>query len=441
MRNSGFDKELTLSNLDAEFNIISSILFDNEILNQFDNELLPDDFYHPLNKIIINVIMLLLQKQSPIDPISIKAELPKEQVTPELENHLLTLTSSLPIVSSLKHHVKILKELSLRRKIIKFAINFSESASNPSQKIENILELAESELFSLSLSSSTREFVKVKDFIIEAAEKIISNQSNKVKGIESGFNSLDKLLGGFQKGDLVILAARPSVGKSSVMLEIARNAAIKSNQNIVIFSLEMSKEQILDRLLSLQSEINLMDIRMGQLTDISAFQNAASELMETDIYIDDTPGLHINEIKSKVRKLNMKHKVDLILVDYLQLVQGSNKDNRALEVTEISQGLKNLAREIGTPVIALSQLNRSLESRADKRPQLSDLRESGSIEQDADIVIFIHREAVFNRDIDEVDKDKAEFIVAKHRNGATGSIPIRFIPEIAKFTDLEVLEV
>lgn len=418
----------------AETNILCSILFDNSVLTELADSLTPEDFYNSFHSKIYSSILELYNQSVPIDSISLKSNIKgkgKKLIVEKVEE----IEGNLPLITNIKFHTKIIKNLSTRRKLVNMAIQLVETCRDDSTKLEEILDKVESDIFNLSVSNASRDFIRIKEFIIEAAEKIINAEPGKV-GISTGFPNLDKLLGGFGNGDLVILAARPSVGKSSAMLEIVRSMSVNKKMRSVIFSLEMSKEQILDRLLSLQSEINLMQIRMGMLDDLDQFQKAASDLLEAEVFIDDTPGLHINELRSKVRKLNMKEKIDVIFVDYLQLIKGSNRDSRALEVTEISQGLKNLARELNIPVVALSQLNRALESRSDKKPQLSDLRESGSIEQDADIVIFIHREAIFNRELEDEERDKAEFIIAKHRNGATGIITLKFIPEIAKFCDI-----
>ncbi|MFW5720359.1 MAG: replicative DNA helicase, partial [Candidatus Dojkabacteria bacterium] len=302
----------------------------------------------------------------------------------------------------------------------------------------------EKRIFSISQQSKNKGFSHIKDVLMEATQRLEEQQNDPeaLKGIGSGFSGLNDILGGFHKGDLVIIAARPSVGKTSFMLELARYMSINLKKKIAIFSLEMGKEQLADRMLSLQSGLNLMDVRMGTLdgNKYQQYTEAMGELYDADILIDDIPGQHIMEIRSKCRKLDLEIGVDAVFIDYLQLLHGTSRSkdsSRALEVTEISQGLKNLARELRVPVVALSQLNRSVESRNDRRPQLSDLRESGSIEQDADVVMFLHREAMYNRDLEESEKDKAEVIIAKHRNGAVGIAQMRFIAEQAKYVDVE----
>lgn len=424
---------------DAEKSILSCMIIDRDALIKTLDIIEEDDFYIPAHRTIFLSCKTLFERSEPVDFITVKTDLTKKKLIQQIggEKTLNNIFETLPITTNVDYYAKIIKESSTRRKIITLSSDFVQLGMNEILKIEDILDDLESKIFNISQTNKVAQFADIKDIIMDVTDKIENPSDELLKGLQTGFSGLDDLLGGFYPGDLIIIAARPSVGKTAIMLEIARYMSVVIKKRLAIFSLEMSKEQLAQRLIALQSEINLMNIKMGNLStrERDVFYAAADDIYQADIFIDDTPGQHINEIKSKIRKFNLKNKLDAIFIDYLQLLKGRNTENRALEVSEISQGLKNIGKEIGVPVIALSQLNRAVESRTDRKPQLSDLRESGSIEQDADIVMFVHREAVFNRDIEEENKDKAELIVAKHRNGATGIINLQFVAEQAKFRD------
>jgi replicative DNA helicase len=429
--------------LDAEKNVLSSILIDREALIKAAESLDAEDFYDPTHKIIYKCASDLFNDSSAVDIVTLKAALTKTGDIKKIggTKYLTELVSLLPLTTNVEYYAKIIKEASMRRKIISVSSDLVGLGMDESKKVEEIVDEVEKRIFAISQKSKSKGFIHIKNVLMESAERYedLQKDPDKLRGISTGFQGLNNILGGFHKGDLVIVAARPGVGKTAFMLEMARNMAVYSKKKVAIFSLEMGSDQVGDRMISLQGEVPLMSIRMGnfQGNEYEEYMEATGQLYECDLFIDDTPGIHISELRSKCRKLDLEYGVDIIFIDYLQLLRGTvTKDgNRALEVSQISQGLKNLARELKVPVIAASQLNRSVESRNDRKPQLSDLRESGSIEQDADMVMFLHREAMYNHDLDESERDKAEIIIAKHRNGATGIAPMRFIGELAKYLD------
>lgn len=437
--------------LEAERNVLASIMLDKEALIKAADILHPSDFYDPQNAIIYKACLELYHSSNAVDIVTVKSYLSKNKLLKKAGStkYINDLFSVLPMTTNVEFYAKLIKEASLRRKLISLSSELVALGMDEARRIEDIVDVVEKKVFQITESSSIKGFVHIKDVINEINERLEDAESNmeKLRGISTGFENLDKYIGGLHAGDLIIVAARPSVGKTAFMLEIIRHLSVKNKgggkkglgKKVVLFSLEMGRDQVADRLLSLQSEIPLQEIRFGNLDGENYIKcsEAMAELYESNIFIDDTPGQHISEIRTKCRKWDIEVGIDAIFVDYLQLLQGKNKDNRAQEVSEISQGLKNIARELKVPIIALSQLNRSIEARTDRRPQLSDLRESGSIEQDADIVIFLHRDAYYNKDLGEEDKSKAEAIIAKNRNGATGIANLRFIDLCAKFVDAE----
>lgn len=427
---------------DAEKNLISSVLLDREALIKAAEMIDALDFYDPVYQTIFSSCLDLFENSSAVDIITVKADLSKKNELKKIGGAkvLAELAAVLPITTNVEHYARIIRENSVRRKLIATSSELLSIVTDEKRKIEEIVNEVEKRFFAVLQKSKDRGFSHIKDVLVRNLEKYNEMQGNSgsMRGISTGYQGLNNLLGGFHNGDLIIIAARPAVGKTAFILGVARHIAVELKKKVGIFSLEMSMEQLGDRLASLQGGVNLMDIRMGNLAndDFIKYNDALGTLYDADIYIVDTPGLHISEMRTKARKLDLEVGIDILFVDYLQLLKATSKDgNRAQEVTEISQSLKNLARELNIPVIALSQLNRSVEARNDRRPQLSDLRESGSIEQDADIVMFLHRESTYNRDLSDEEKDKAEVIVAKHRNGATDIITMKFIPQYAAFVD------
>lgn len=429
--------------IEAEKSVIASILLDNESLVKVFGYLLPEDFFDPSLRLIYETILELYARSKPIDPVAIKKYLKKRD--PKLSKTgpiLKGIMSVIPLSINIEHYSSIVKEYSIRRKLISLSSDLIRLGLDENIELQDILNITEKQIFSISQRYTNKDYVHIKDLLVSISERFEDdNITQSFIGFSTGFNSLDNVMGGLHQGDLIIIAARPSVGKTAFMLEIARKIAVLLKKKILIFSLEMSKEQLADRLLSLQSDIPLFEIRMGNIKQNKILwercYNALNTLHETEIIIDDNPGQSVHNLRSKCRKWHMELGIDIIFIDYLQLLQGRNRESRALEVSEISQTLKNIARELKVPVIAISQLSRAVEARNDKKPQLSDLRESGSIEQDADIVMFLHRESYYNKDLSEEDKNKVEVIIAKNRNGATGIVNLRFIDYCAKFAELD----
>jgi len=426
---------------DAERAVIGALLLDEEAILKIVDFLKAEHFYNSNHGIIYERIVGLFEQRKSIDLLTLTNILKRKKQLKKIGGvtFLSDLVNSVPTASHIEEYAQIVKEKSIRRRLITVSSHVNEIAFNEDEDIERLLDDAEQELFAVSEESVERDFVHVSKLLEESYERAeeADKQKEKVQGVKTGFLLLDGILGGLQQSDLVILAARPSVGKTSLALDIARHAATREKQNVGIFSLEMSNMQLMDRLLAMQVNANLWDLRMGKLPD-EAFERLADAmgvLSESGLYIDDTPGLNILEMRTKARRMMAEHGVNLIIVDYLQLMEGKTKENRVQEVSEISRFLKNLARELKVPVLALSQLSRAVEARTTRIPQLSDLRESGSIEQDADVVMFIHREDIYNPDSDK--KGIADLIVAKHRNGPIGQVELYFVKEQARFRELE----
>ncbi|MCD8545772.1 replicative DNA helicase [Candidatus Woesebacteria bacterium] len=425
----------------AEKSILGSILLDKEGLIKIAEFLRPEYFYNPHHEVIYATIVELFEEGSPIDVVTLSNKLTAKKKLKRVggAEYLTELVNSVPTVSHVESYAHIVKDLSLRRQIIAASADINELGFKSEMDIKDVLDQVEGKVFSISQSGLNVRFTHVKDIlkeVFEQAEKAASSDASEALGVPTGFTELDNMTGGFQKSDLIIIAARPSVGKTSLALDIARHAAVKEQKSIALFSLEMSKLQLMQRIVSMQAKVSFWDMRTGNLPDkaFDRLANVMGVLADTRLFIDDTPGQNIMEIKAKSRRLAMEHGVDMVIVDYLQLIRGRSLENRSLEVGEISMELKNLARELNIPVISLSQLNRAVENRTEKIPMLSDLRESGSIEQDADIVMFIHREDRYDENTDR--KGEADLIVAKHRNGPTGRVTLAFVEQLASFQNL-----
>jgi len=433
--------KLPPQNLDAEKSVLGSILIDSDAIVKVLDILKPEYFYERRNQIIFENFVKLFEKNKPIDVLTIIDLLKKQK---QLRNvggasYISELVSLLPTSANIIGYANIIKETSIRRRIIHLGAKFSEMGFDESLEIDRLMDEAEQKLFEITEASVERDFIHVSKLLEETYERAENLNSNpdKLRGIPSGFSALDNILGGFQNSDLIILAARPSVGKTGLALDFARYASTIEKKKVGFFSLEMSNLQLMDRLLSMQVGVGLWDLRMGKLSDesFSKLADAMGILSESSLYIDDTPGINILEMRTKARRLKAEKGLDMLVVDYLQLVEGHNKESRVQEVSEISRFLKNLAKELDIPVLALSQLSRAIEQRTDRNPQLSDLRESGSIEQDADIVIFINREELYNPDTER--KGIADLVIAKHRNGPTGKVELYFVKEQARFRPLD----
>ena len=433
--------KLPPQNIEAEESVLGSVLVDEEALIQALEVLRPNDFYKPAHEIIFDAMLKLFEKQNAIDVLTVTSYLKNSKNLKKVggAGYLSELVTSVPTTAHVKEYANLIKQSAIRRKLISFSGVLNEIAYQEDESIEMLLDKAETKFYDITEANIKRDFMHVSSLLEQTYEKAeeLSKNPGSLRGIPSGIRALDNILGGFQNSDLVILAARPSVGKTALALDMARHIGIKEKKKVGVFSLEMSSLQLMDRLLAMQVGIGLWDLRMGKLNDkaFARLADAMGILSESGIYIDDTPGLSVLEMRTKARKLKMEKGLDLVVVDYLQLMEGTNKESRVQEVSEISRFLKQMARELDIPVIALSQLSRAVEQRTDKIPQLSDLRESGSIEQDADVVMFIHREELYNPETDR--EGIADLVISKHRNGPTGRIELYFVKEQARFREVE----
>lgn len=434
------DLKLPPQNLEAEQSVLGAMLLDQEAVYKVAEFLDPEHFYKDTHRHIYAAALDLLSQQKPIDVLTLSSQLKKKKLLKNVggAEYLSELVAGVPTAAHVEEYGKLIKEASIRRRLIGMAAELDEMAYDESDPLEDLLDRAERDLLGISETSVERDFVHVQKLLEESYEKAeeLNRDQGKLRGIPTGFPFLDGILGGFQNSDLVILAARPSVGKTAFSLDVARHASVLENRSVGIFSLEMSNTQLMDRMLSMQVGIGLWDLRMGRISDegFSRLADAMGILSEANMYIDDTPGIGIMEMRTKARRLKVEHGLDMIIVDYLQLMQGRTRESRVQEVSEISRFLKALARELDVPVIALSQLSRSVEQRGgDGIPQLSDLRDSGSIEQDADVVIFLSK---MTGD-EEHQSDNRMLTVAKHRNGPTGAVELFFVKEQARFRELD----
>lgn len=435
--------KLPPQNSEAEISVLGSILLDPESILKIIDIVQPAYFYKFEHQSIFGAMLELFEQRTPIDLVTLSEQLEKKELLAKIggATYLTTLVNSVPTASNIEHYAKIVKEKAVLRQLIAAGTKITELGFNEERVVDSILDESERTLFNVSQKNLTTKFAAIRDILTESIDRIEMLHENKgaIRGVPSGFRDLDNLLAGFQKSDLVIIAARPSMGKTTLALNIAENVACEANKTVGFFSLEQSKEQLADTLLCSIGEIDSWKLRTGNLSegDFSSLNEAMGILSEAKIFIDDTPLLNVMNIRAKARRLQMETNLDLIVVDYLQLIEGGgrNSDSRVQEVSDISRSLKALAREIDVPVIALSQLSRAVEARPDKRPQLSDLRESGSIEQDADVVMFIYREDYYHKDSDK--KGVAEILIRKHRNGPTGEIELFFKDNQRRFYSLD----
>lgn len=426
-------------NIEAEQSVLGAMLMDKNAIIDVAVILRPEYFYDTRHRDIYQVVIDLFEEGMPVDMITVSDKLRSRKQLKKIggQTYLADLVSSVPTSAHAEEYAIIVQGNALRRDLISSASKITELSFDKELEVQTVVDKSEQLLFSVAQKGVRSNFVHIKDLLKAAYERAEKADQNESLGISTGFRKLDKLLGGFQKSDLVILAARPSVGKTSLSLDFARTACIFEKKRALYFSLEMGNTQITDRLVGMQANIPFWEIRTGNLNDekFMKLADAMGELSEAELYIDDKPGQSINELRTKARRMAVERGVDIIFVDYLQLLHADNaKDGRTQEVSMISQGLKNMARELEVPVIALSQLSRAIESRQNRRPQLSDLRESGSIEQDADIVMFIDREETYNPDTER--KGLADLFVAKHRNGPTGNVELAWVSDIASYRNL-----
>ena len=429
--------------LDAEQAIIGSMLTDKDAVIAAIEVLKEEDFYREDNRAIFSAIFNLYNRAEPIDIITVKSELESmgkfEQVG-GLE-YLAELPEKVPTTANATKYIKIVEEKSTLRNLIKTANEIIELGYNPTEDVEDIMEGAEKRIFDIMQDKNQKGYAPIKDVLVDSFTQLeeLYNRKQHITGVPTGFTELDYKTAGFHGSDLILIAARPAMGKTAFALNIATNAAVKAHVPVAVFSLEMSKEQLVNRVLCSEAMVDSNKVRTGKLDedDWAKLASAIGPLSEAEIYIDDTPGISVTEIRTKCRKLKLEKNIGMVVIDYLQLVQGSNKRNgsREQEISEISRSLKILAKEIGVPVVALSQLSRAVEQRPDHRPMLSDLRESGAIEQDADIVMFLYRDDYYNQDSEK--KDIAEVIIAKHRGGSTGTVELLWLGSYTKFVNLE----
>ena len=429
--------------IEAEQAVIGSMLTDTDAVTSAIEVLKAEDFYREDNKEIYEAILNLYNRSEPIDIITVKAELESmgkfEQVG-GLE-YLAELPDKVPTTANAMKYIKIVEEKSTLRRLIKTANEIIELGYSPTEEVDDIMEGAEKKIFNIMQEKNQKGYSPLKDVLVESFTKLeeLYNRKQHITGVPSGFIELDYRTAGFHGSDLVLIAARPAMGKTAFALNIATYAAVKANIPVAVFSLEMSKEQLVNRILCSEAMVDSNKVRTGKLEedDWTKLAEAIGPLSEAEMYIDDTPGINIMEIRAKCRKLKLEKNIGLVVIDYLQLIQGTNKrgGSREQEISEISRSLKILAKELNIPVIALSQLSRAAEQRPDHRPMLSDLRESGAIEQDADIVMFLYRDDYYNEDSEK--KNIAEVIIAKHRGGSTGTVELLWLGNYTKFVNIE----
>ena len=437
-------KRVLPHSIEAEQSVVGSMLLEKEAIVVAAEMLRPDDFYQHQYGIMFETITELYNEGKPTDLVTLQDALKMKDAPPEISgiDFLRDLLNVVPTSANIRYYAEIVAEKALLRRMIKVTEEIADSCYAGREKVEDLMEQTEKKIFDLVQKRNTGDYVPIRDVVINVVNKIeqASKSKSTVTGIPTGFIDLDYRTSGMQPSDLVLLAARPSMGKTAFVLNLAENFAVKQNYTTAIFSLEMSKEQLVNRMLSMESRVDSQTLRTGSLSDNDWDQVVESSgiIANSRLIIDDTPGISIGELRSKCRRYKLEHDLKVVIIDYLQLMSGSggkNSDNRQQEISEISRSLKALARELNVPVIALSQLSRACESRQDHRPMLSDLRESGAIEQDADVVMFIYRDEYYNKDTEA--KNIAEIIIAKQRNGPIGTVELVWLPEYTKFGNKE----
>ncbi|SFB16183.1 primary replicative DNA helicase [Acetitomaculum ruminis DSM 5522] len=428
---------------EAEQSVIGSMLINREAIIVASEIISKDDFYQRQYGEIFDAMVELYQEGKPVDDITLQERLRQRELPPEVTelSYLDDIVLNVPTSANVKYYAGIVREKAVLRKLIKANEEIENKCYADSEPLEDILEDTEKTMFNIVQNRKVSEYTPIKDIVISALEKVeeASKNHSAITGIPTGFNDLDFKLSGLQPSDFLLIAARPSMGKTALVLNIASNVACRTKDCVALFSLEMSKEQLVNRLLALESKVDSKNIRIGRLNDEEweKLIEGAGIVGNSKLIIDDTPNISISELRSKCRKYKLEQDVKLVIIDYLQLMQGGSKksESRQQEISDISRSLKALARELNVPVLALSQLSRAVEQRPDHRPMLSDLRESGAIEQDADVVMFIYRDDYYNPDTE--DKNIAEVIVAKQRNGPVGTVKLAWLPDYTKFANLE----
>lgn len=426
-------------NLDAESSVLGAVLIDKDAINTASEILTPEDFYSSQNGIVFTAMLSLYETRSPIDVVTLSSELKKvrdgEAVQP---SYLTELVNTVPTAANIEHYARLIKDASIKRRLIHLSSQITELSFDDEKELREVIESAESGVFSISQGNVVRGFTPIKQSLAASFDRIdeLHKKGVGLRGVRTGFTDLDSMLSGMQASNLLILAARPGTGKTAMAMNIAQWVAVNDKTPIGIFSLEMSQEELVDRLLVAQADVDAWRLKTGKLSesDFTKLSEAMGQLADAPIFIDDTPGITISEMRTKARRLQLEHGVGMLVVDYLQLVNpGKRVESRVQEVSIVSQSLKNLARELKIPVLALSQLSRAVEHRGEAKPQLADLRESGAIEQDADVVMFLYR-----ADPDATGSPlPINLLVAKHRNGPTGEVNLLFRGDRIKFHGMD----
>ena len=435
-------KRVMPNNVEAEQSVIGAMLMDRDAITIASEILTVDDFYQKQYGILFEAMVELYTENVPVDLITLQNRLKEKDVPPEISSleFVRDMITKVPTSVNVGTYAKIVSEKAALRRLIRVNEEIASACYAGKDSVEEIMEDTEKKIFQVLQRKTNDEFVPIKDVVLNALDKIeaASRMKGSVTGMPTGFIDLDYKTSGFQPSDLILIAARPSMGKTAFVLNIAEYMAFRSNETVAIFSLEMSKEQLVNSLFALESRVDSQILRTGNLSDNdwSSLIEAAGVIGRSNLIIDDTPGISVSELRSKCRKYKLEHNLGIIMIDYLQLMQGSRKsESRQQEISDISRSLKEIARELQVPVVALSQLSRAVEQRPDHRPILSDLRESGAIEQDADVVMFLYRDDYYNHDTEK--KDVAEVIIAKQRNGPIGTVELAWLPRYTKFANMK----
>lgn len=429
-------------NQEAEQAVLGAVLIEPSVLVTVTERLRPEDFYRQAHQRLLQAMIDLSEQGEPVDLVTLTSALQDRKSLDEVGGvpYLTELASAVPTAANVDYYAQIVEEKAILRRLIRTATEIATSGYSGADEVAQVIDQAEKKILEISQGRMSKGFVPIKDVLMETFERIESLHYNqgKLTGVPSGYTDLDRMTSGFQSSDLIILAARPAMGKTAFSLNVAQNVAVRAGKPVAIFNLEMSAPQLVQRMLAAEGNIDAQVFRNGHLgeEDWEKLTMAISTLSEAPIFIDDTPGITMFDIRAKLRRLQAEHGLGLVLIDYLQLIEGSGRDSRQQEISEISRSLKLLARELHVPVIALSQLSRAVEQRQDKRPMLSDLRESGSIEQDADIVSFLYRDDYYNEESEK--KNIIEVILAKHRNGPVGKVELLFLKNYNKFLSLDM---
>lgn len=438
-------KRILPNSLEAEQSIIGSMIMDREAIVVASEIVTIDDFYYKQYGVLFETMVEMNDQGKAVDLVTLQNKLKEKDIPPEFSSveFIRVLLDSVPTSANIKYYANIVVEKAVLRRLIRLNEEIANTCYAGKESLEYILEDTEKRVFQLVQKRNGGDYVPIRQVVMNAMDKIEAAAKNKgsVTGIPTGFADLDYRTAGMQPSDLVLIAARPSMGKTAFVLNIAQHVAFKKEKTVAVFSLEMSKEQLVNRMFSLESRVDAQKLRTGQLNDEDweKLIESAGVIGRSNLIIDDTPGISISELRSKCRKYKLEHNLSMIIIDYLQLMSGSGRsDSRQQEISDISRSLKSVARELSVPVLALSQLSRAVEQRPDHRPMLSDLRESGAIEQDADVVMFIYRDDYYNKDTEL--KDVAEIIIAKQRNGPIGTVQLAWMPQYTKFANLQQID-